>query len=214
MDDYRIKVNTTLTKTTPQPSWTGYKYKYESVSIQADQFTERRPTLLEVCDSGLCCQTQHEEFKEFTHCEEFIESEPDHHNVTSSFTTFYACKSVLYLQRGKEIPNLPITPQDIVFEGKCTRTNAGGNFLVADDGDLWNRQQHQLAASNRVNMDGTFFSSPGQLYFLHGEINGWTYPLVFGLLPGKSEVIYQRFIHLYELLRRDQRCVPATDCDV
>lgn len=66
--------------------------------------------------------------------EEFIESEPDHHNITSSFPTFYACKSALYRQRGKEIPKLPITPQDIVLEGKWTRTNAGDNFLVADDG--------------------------------------------------------------------------------
>ncbi|XP_034316249.2 uncharacterized protein [Magallana gigas] len=48
-------------------------------------------------------------------------------------------------------------------------------------------------------MDGTFYSSPGQfyqLYSIYGEINGRTYPLVFGLLPGKSEGIYQRFFRL------------------
>lgn len=74
-----------------------------------------------------------------------------------------------------------------------------------------------LAASYRVYVDGTFYplwDKFYELYSIHGEINGRTYPLVFRLLPRKSEVIYQRFFTSYELLRRDQCYVPATDCDV
>lgn len=149
--------------------------------------------------------------------ENFIKSEPDHPNITSSFPTVYACKSTLYRQRGKEIPKLPISPQNIVLEGKWTRTNAGDNFLMADDGE--DSRIVIFGIDSNINylaagyMDGTFYPLRDQfyeLYSIHGEINGRTYPLVFRLLPRKSEVIYQRFFISYELLR----CVPATDCDM
>lgn len=84
---------------------------------------------------GRIMETIYEEERCPIRPENFIKSEPDHHNITSSFPTFYACKSTLYRQRGKEIPKLPISPQNIVLEGKWTRTNAGDNFLVADDGE-------------------------------------------------------------------------------
>lgn len=82
--------------------------------------------------------------------------EPNFH-ITSLFPTIYACKSTFYCQRGKEIPKLPISPQDIVLEGKWTRSNAGDNFLVADDGKDsrivifgTNSNINYLAASYRV----------------------------------------------------------------
>lgn len=61
------------------------------------------------------------------------------------------------------------------------------------------------------------YSSHGQfyqLYFIFGEINGRTYPLVFGLLLGKSEVIYQRFFHLLMNYCGEINVVFQPDCDV
>ena len=46
---------------------------------------------------------------------------------------------------------------------------------------------------------GTFYTSPTQftqLYTLHAMVDDVMYPLVFGLIPGKSEEIYDRYFNL------------------
>jgi hypothetical protein len=46
--------------------------------------------------------------------------------------------------------------------------------------------------------DGTFSTSPNkfaQLYTLHAMVDDIMYPLVFGLLLGKSEEIYDRYFN-------------------
>jgi hypothetical protein len=46
---------------------------------------------------------------------------------------------------------------------------------------------------------GTFYASPTQLtqlYTLHAMVDDVMYPLVFGLLLGKSEEIYDRYFNI------------------
>ena len=56
-----------------------------------------------------------------------------------------------------------------------------------------------LASADIIYGDGTFYTSTTQftqLYTLHAMVYDVMYPLVFGLLPGKSEEIYDRYINL------------------
>ena len=70
----------------------------------------------------------------------------------------------------------------------------GRIFIFATDSNL----QH-LSACDQWYMDGTFYSSPihfTQLYTIHGFINGYMFPLVYGLLPNKTQATYERFFGL------------------
>lgn len=54
--------------------------------------------------------------------------------------------------------------------------------------------------------DETFYSCTKhftQLYTLHANVNGIVFPLVFGLLPNKSETTYNRFFGLLKDIVQD-----------
>lgn len=94
--------------------------------------------------------------------------------------TFQACKSSLYRNQSTTIPKLPTTKEGINLEGPWT-----------------------------VFSDGTFYSCTkhfNQLYMLHASVNG-TVSLVFGLLPNKSEVTYNRFFGLLKDVIQDLQSV-------
>ena len=88
---------------------------------------------------------------------------------------------------------------------KHLQTLAGERFLVIDDCNA----EKILAFSttrNLINLVAAdiiynFYTSPTQftqLYILHTTVDDVMYPLVFTLLPGKSELIYDR---LFKLLK-------------
>ena len=61
------------------------------------------------------------------------------------------------------------------------------------------RNLTNLASADIIYGDGTFYTSTTQftqLYTLHAMVYDVMYPLVFGLLPGKTEEIYDRYINL------------------
>lgn len=126
--------------------------------------------------------------------------------LVQSMPTFTTCKTSLYNQRGKNIPQLPATREDINLEGPWRETTTGDNFLLIDDGG----QERILVFSTIFNLthltaaltvygDGTFYTCPSvfyQLYTLHAFVDGAMYPLVYALLPGKDEDTYTRFFTL------------------
>jgi hypothetical protein len=79
-------------------------------------------------------------------------------------------------------------------------------FLFADDGNAdtilmftTSRNLTNLVSADIIYGDGTFYTSPTQftqLYTLHAMVDDVMYPLVFGLLPGKSKEIYDRYLNL------------------
>ena len=64
------------------------------------------------------------------------------------------------------------------------------------------RNLTNLVSADIIYGDGTFDTSPTQvtqLYTLHAMVDDVMYPLVFGLLPGKSEEIYDRYFNLLKI---------------
>ncbi len=67
--------------------------------------------------------------------------------------------------------------------------------------DLNDSEIHDTEKIECWYVDGTFAVCPDlfyQLYTINGIINGKNLPLVYGLLPGKSEEIYLKFFNLIE----------------
>jgi hypothetical protein len=60
------------------------------------------------------------------------------------------------------------------------------------------RNPNNLVWADIIYGYGTFYASPTQftqLYTLHAMVDDVMYPLVFGLLLGKSEEIYERYFN-------------------
>lgn len=58
-----------------------------------------------------------------------------------------------------------------------------------------------LSAFDRIYCDGTFYTCPSvfhQIYTIHIQIDGIMYPVVYALLPSKSEQVYTRFFNLVQ----------------
>ena len=137
---------------------------------------------------------------------DYMEENPDHDDVIAELPTFYQSRMSMYRARNKETPKLPSTRTDIQLEGKWTETLAGERFLVSEDGNadkilIFSTTENltNLVAADIIYGDGTFYTSPTQfhqLYTLHTTVHGVMYPLVFALLPGKSEQTYDRFFTL------------------
>jgi hypothetical protein len=82
-------------------------------------------------------------------------------------------------------------------------------FLFADDGNADKilmfttaRNLTNLVSADIIYGDGTFYTSPTQftqLYTLHAMVDDVMYPLVFGLLPGKSKEIYDCYFNLLKI---------------
>ncbi|XP_062612625.1 uncharacterized protein LOC134274356, partial [Saccostrea cucullata] len=109
--------------------------------------------------------------------------------------------------------------EEVNLNGPWTCTSAGERFLLCDDTDAQGHRilifstdsnlQH-LCAADTVFSDGTFYSCTRfftQLYTLHANVNGTMFPLVFGLLPNKSEATYNRFLVLLKDAVSDRQSV-------
>ena len=126
--------------------------------------------------------------------------------LVEKLPTFYETKSSLYRHRSKLHPKLPKSLSDVNIDGQWTLTSTGDRFLLADDGTeerilIFATEANliHLAEGSRWYMDGTFYASPGnffQLYSIHSVVNGCMMPLVYGLLPNKTQATYTRFFSL------------------
>ncbi|KAK9721575.1 hypothetical protein QE152_g20838 [Popillia japonica] len=96
---------------------------------------------------------------------------------------------------------------DLVIPEVYKQTLSGENFLQFDSGHLeWEsrmlifatqRSRNALERSERWYMDGTFKTVPqifAQLYTIHGLKDNLSIPLVYVLLPDKTEGSYSRML--------------------
>ena len=115
----------------------------------------------------------------------------------------------MYRERRKKLPTLPKNRKEVhdVVDQLETKTNKDENFVLVND-----RNAEIIIFSTYLNMeylcnnmselfiDGTFKCCPRfffQLYTIHGCKNGNYVPLVYCLLPSKSEACY---IKMWSLL--------------
>lgn len=111
-----------------------------------------------------------------------------------------ALKQAVQRERRRVLPPLPVDLASINLQDEWTETLSGDGFLLAGTGPQ--DPNRILVFSTHENLidltlqgvtigDGTFSSVPylfTQLYTLHGFVGGKCIPLVFGLLPSKTEV--------------------------
>jgi len=137
------------------------------------------------------------------------EWDADSKEIVQKLPTFYSSKSTLYRARRKQTPKLPASSIDIQLDGKWTETSTGERFLLFDDTQQQQRiiafatteNLTDLSASDRIYCDGTFYTCPSvfhQIYTIHIQIDGIMYPVVYALLPSKSEQVYTRFFNLVQ----------------
>ena len=118
--------------------------------------------------------------------------------------TFASVKTILQRERSKCRPVLPVSRMELNLPEEFTQTRQGEPFLIANDGEedrimVFSTAAHLevLCQSEIVLGDGTFKSSPqlfSQIYIIFGVHLGTVFPLVYALLPNKSESIYLRLL--------------------
>ena len=100
---------------------------------------------------------------------------------------------------------LPNSSLDLDIPEEFTTTNKGDSFLIYDSGPTNGRilifatQKNLdiLVQSKHWYDDGNFKTVPsifGQLYTIHGVKSGKIMPLVYALLPNKTEETYKKFL--------------------
>jgi len=72
-----------------------------------------------------------------------------------------------------------------------------------------------LANAETIYCDGTFYTCPSlflQIYSIHTQVDGIMVPVVYALLPGKSQAVYTRFLSLLqtEMTNRGLPFSPST----
>ena len=119
-------------------------------------------------------------------------------------------------------PNLPTAINAIDLQDEWTATTAYEIFLLVNDGDqdkilifATNLNLQLLVDNDTIYADGTFYTCPSlftQLCTLHDMVDGGMLPLVFALLPGKSEQLYTRYFHLLKepCTQRQMALQPTT----
>ena len=125
----------------------------------------------------------------------------DTKNTVEQLPTFPSVKSSLYRARRKVTPKLPTTQQNIILEGQWIPTTTGEEFLLFDDGDnnriitfVTSQNLIDLANAETLYCDGTCPSQFHQIYTIHSRIDDQMYPLLFALLPGKTQAVYTQLL--------------------
>ncbi|CAF0913032.1 unnamed protein product [Didymodactylos carnosus] len=126
-----------------------------------------------------------------------------HKDDGTAIPSYTASQCTIERKRKKDdIPLPKLTSfEDISIPQQLTVTNGGDRFLLYDNEDSDDRTIILLSddALNRLSNSeywhayGTFKVAPQlfyQLYTIHGFIRGRSVPLVYALLPGKSEAVY------------------------
>ena len=111
-------------------------------------------------------------------------------------------RTVRNVRARKEVaPAIPNCREDIILPTEFTVTETGDNFLMFDSGPIPNRilifsttsNINLLAMSQHWYADGTFKVVPPlfeQLYTIHGLQDNVAVPLIYALLPNKTEETY------------------------
>ncbi|KAM7315741.1 uncharacterized protein ISCGN_005524 [Ixodes scapularis] len=109
-------------------------------------------------------------------------------------------------QRANFVYSVPSCRADIRMPAEFKVTAKGDSFFLHDSGDgdserllifATERNLSYLARATTWFADGTFKVTPEQFYQLytaHAVVNGVVVPMVYGLLPNKSETTYRRFV--------------------
>ncbi|XP_060071015.1 uncharacterized protein LOC132550930 [Ylistrum balloti] len=144
----------------------------------------------------------------------------DKRRMVEQIPTYPSCKTSLYHSRAKLLPKLPTSVADITLENEWTLTNTGDQFVLFDD----NRDNSRILAfattsnleilstATTLYCDGTFYTCPrffSQLYTIHAMIDNQMHPLVFTLLPGKSQLLYTRFLEKSTMKERQLQLNPT-----
>ena len=127
--------------------------------------------------------------------------------VAAKLPTLYSMESSLYRIRRNRLPQLPKSKDEIHFEGEWTKTYAGEQFLMIEDGEGDDKiiifstsvNLRHLSKSKKIYVDGTFQTCPQlfyQIFTLHSMTYGKQFPFAYCLLPGKSRTIYLRAFEL------------------
>ena len=109
-------------------------------------------------------------------------------------------------KRKQNTPALSVTLNDIDLSGQYSLSASGDQFLLSDDtvGEErvicfgTNQNMRYLCASKIWYGDGTFSIAPGhfyQLYTIHSEVLGETYPLLYVVATCKSKQIYENIFN-------------------
>lgn len=138
-------------------------------------------------------------------------------DMIRNIPTFQACKSSLYRNRAKTTLRQPKSQEEINLDGPWACTSAGERFLLLDETDAQGHRILIFSTDSNIQhlcavfSDGTFYSCTKfftQLYTLHANVNGTTFPLVFRLQPNKSEATYNLlFFALLKDTVREQQSV-------
>ena len=122
-------------------------------------------------------------------------------------------------QKNSKGPALPLCREDIVFPEEYKTTVKGDPFLLYDSGSDVNRMiiystrdnLRCLARADHWYVDGTFKTVPllfYQLYTIHGLKGNNSIPLVYALLPNKTEATYIKLLKELKIL--EPSACPAT----
>ncbi|XP_046560596.1 monocarboxylate transporter 12-like [Haliotis rubra] len=114
-------------------------------------------------------------------------------DLLKEIPSFSSLKTILYRQRHKTIPRLPVTGREIQLEGLWTLAEAGEPFLHRIDDNIiiftTDKNNERLCTADTVYGDGTFSSAPRlfeQIYTLHAEYQGHMFQFVYCLLSWTS----------------------------
>ena len=126
-----------------------------------------------------------------------------HGSAIAHLPTFESVRSALYRTRKSRLPVLPCRLEDIALPREHTHLNEQ-QFLCIDDGDVSRILMFGLTENlillyeaDIVYGDGTFYAARDlfrQIYTLHAMCHGATLPLVYALLPSKTEETYTRIL--------------------
>ena len=114
---------------------------------------------------------------------------------------------------------LPLTSSEMAFPRELTKTFKGDQFLIYDSGRIekrivifaTRRNLERLSKSRQWYANGTFKTVLllfHQLYTVHRLRKNDSLPLVFGLLPDKTEETYTKF--LQEIKNIEPSCAPLS----
>ncbi|KAG8198782.1 hypothetical protein JTE90_007092 [Oedothorax gibbosus] len=122
--------------------------------------------------------------------------------IGTALPTFLSCRSSMIRSRREVLPAQPQRREDIIVGDWCL--HEGENFLLINDGEKdrimafgTRNSIRLLAEAKRVFMDGTFYVCPSifaQFYTLHVIYGGKMLPVVYALLPDKTEATYTRLL--------------------
>ena len=115
--------------------------------------------------------------------------------------TFTGCKSQMHRTRQEDLPKLPQSAAEVQLAGEYAQTSTGDNFvlqqtdqpvILATDENL-----RVMAKCETLLMEGTFKAAPNlynQLFTIHGIYKDRCLPLLYCLLPDKSQATYYAVI--------------------